>query len=247
MSLNCRSIRNKTHEVMDFVIENEVDVAFFQETWLKKSDSVLFQEIREYGFEILTERKYRASDIGGGLAVVYRNCLSMKKIKVKQYPSFETQVVQINTNCELLTIGNVYFPGYSEKHRFTQSMFIADFEDFLQEVMCCRGHRIIVGDFNIHMNDGDRVETRGLKSVIWADGFANLVTTKTHELGGLIDLVLCHKSASHQICKVDVLLNSPDLSDHYPILIETRYKTLSKKSVVKLNYQKCSVEHVEKF
>ena len=51
--------------------------------------------------------------------------------------------------------------------------------------MCCRGHRIIVGDFNLHMDDSDRVETRGIKSVIWANDFANLVTSKTHELGGL--------------------------------------------------------------
>ena len=43
MSFNCRSVRNKTHEVMDFVIENEVDIAIFQETWLKKSNSVLIQ------------------------------------------------------------------------------------------------------------------------------------------------------------------------------------------------------------
>ena len=153
------------------MIKNEVDIAIFQESWLKKSDSVLIQEIRDYGFEIHTERKHRASDIGGGLAFVYRNCLSLKKIKVKQYPSFETQVVRISTSFEHLTVSNVYFPGYSEKHRFTYSMFIAYFEDFLQEVMCCRGHRIIVGDFNIHIDDSDRVETRGFKSVIWANDF----------------------------------------------------------------------------
>ena len=40
------------------------------------------------------------------------------------------------------------------------------------------------------MNDNDRVETRGLKLVNWANDFANLVTSKTHEFGGLIDLVV---------------------------------------------------------
>ena len=171
----------------------------------------------------------------------------MKKIKVIQYTSFETQIVQINTNCELLIVGNVYLPRYSEKHKLTCSMFIADFEDFLQEVMCCRGHSIIVGDFNIHMDDSDRVETRGFKPVIWANDFANLVTSKTHEFGGLIDLVVWHKGAFLQNCKVNVWLDSLDLSDHYPILIETQYRPLFKRREVKLNYQKCSVEHNVRF
>ena len=53
---------------------------------------------------------------------------------------------------------NVYFPEYSEKHSFTYSMFIVEFEDFLQEMMCCPGHRIIVGDFIVRMNDIERVD-----------------------------------------------------------------------------------------
>ena len=56
--------------------------------------------------------------------------------------------------------------------------------------------------------------------------------------------MLCHKSASHKNYKLDVLLDSPDLSDHYPILIDTQYKKLSKRRGAKL---KCSVEHIEKF
>ena len=58
MSSNSRSIRDKTHEVMDLMIENEVDVAFFSGDLAQKNDSILVQEIRQYGFENLTGRKY---------------------------------------------------------------------------------------------------------------------------------------------------------------------------------------------
>ena len=36
VSFNCGSVTNKINKVMDFVIENEIDVSMFQETWLEK-------------------------------------------------------------------------------------------------------------------------------------------------------------------------------------------------------------------
>ena len=41
-------------------------------------------------------------------------------------------------------------------------MFIAEFEDFLLEVMCCCGHRIKIEGLIVQLNDRDRVEICGL-------------------------------------------------------------------------------------
>ena len=127
---NCRYIRHKTQEVIDLLIKNEVDVLIFQVIWLKNSYSVLIQEVWEYSLEIFTERKIRASDIRRDLTFVYTSCSHVEKVKLKQYPSFETQVVQIPTNSELLTIGNVYLSGYIEEHMFKFSLFLEEFQDF---------------------------------------------------------------------------------------------------------------------
>ena len=90
MSFDCRSIRNKTHEVMDFVNENEVDLYFFHETLLKKM--ILFW-LKKWldDFEIFTECKHRASDTGGGLAFLYRKCLRVNKFKLNSSSSFKVR------------------------------------------------------------------------------------------------------------------------------------------------------------
>ena len=71
MSYNCRSIRNKVHEVMDLVREDGVDILLVQETWLRKCDAPIIKEIEEYGFKVSSERKRRATDLGGGVAIIY--------------------------------------------------------------------------------------------------------------------------------------------------------------------------------
>ena len=68
MSFNCHSVRNKVHEVMELISSNEIDIICLQETWLRKCDTSLIEEIKEYNFEVITERKPRKYDIGGGVA-----------------------------------------------------------------------------------------------------------------------------------------------------------------------------------
>ena len=41
VSFTCRSIRSKSHQIIDFISENEVDGVIFQETLLKKT--ILFE------------------------------------------------------------------------------------------------------------------------------------------------------------------------------------------------------------
>ena len=66
-------------------------------------------------------------------------------------------------------------------------------------------HSIVVGDFSMHMNDDEWVETRGLQSVIWAIEYANTVVSEKYELARQLDFVLGHKAAFPQIHKTNVL------------------------------------------
>ena len=131
MSFNFHSLRNKTHEVTDLLNDRHVDIGFIQETWLLKSDSALIEDLKSYGYDILTKCKARKIDRGGGLAVIYKMNLKLKSISYKQYASFESQIVCVDTTQGKLMNSNIYFPGYSTKHRFMHSLFIEDFQDFI--------------------------------------------------------------------------------------------------------------------
>ena len=39
VSANCRSVRNRTNETVDYVIDNDVDIIGLTETWLHEGDS----------------------------------------------------------------------------------------------------------------------------------------------------------------------------------------------------------------
>ena len=103
MTFNCCSIRNKIHEVMELAESENVDVLCVQETWLRDCDTPLVTEIKEYGYRIVTERKTRENDIGGGIAFILKNNLKMKRIFYKQPKSFESLSVQLESgNCKYI-------------------------------------------------------------------------------------------------------------------------------------------------
>ena len=83
MTVNCSSIRKKIHQLMYLASEEEIDIICVQETWLKKSDSPLIQVINEYGYNVVTERKSRKNDVGGGIAIIFKKSIKMKQVFYK--------------------------------------------------------------------------------------------------------------------------------------------------------------------
>ena len=53
VSFNGRSIRNKLASIMTYLKDEDVDLAFVQETWIRKSDGHLSTEICEYEYDII--------------------------------------------------------------------------------------------------------------------------------------------------------------------------------------------------
>ena len=66
---------------MTYLVELQIDIAFIQEAWIRKSDGHLLTEVREYGYEILLQRKARRLDLGGGEAVFHRHDFKVQNLK----------------------------------------------------------------------------------------------------------------------------------------------------------------------
>ena len=77
---------------------HEIDLAFIQETWLTKSDGLFINSIKDFGFDVLHSRNDRLSDIGGGVAVIYKNTFHLTNIKLKSYKSFDHLYCNLKTN-----------------------------------------------------------------------------------------------------------------------------------------------------
>ena len=95
-SFNCRSLRNKTTQVLELLLENGTDMCCLSETWLRSGDSAITSEIAERGFSIFhNPRKGR----GGGTAVLFKSDLRVTKQTTKIFKSFEnsSRVVDLYT------------------------------------------------------------------------------------------------------------------------------------------------------
>ena len=91
---------------MEHLLEMDCDVCFIQETFLRDGDKAKLAEIKEYGWNILSDpRKHRS---GGGIAMLYKNNIQLKSnTKVTKYKSFQVMESLLTTSTELVRLVNI--------------------------------------------------------------------------------------------------------------------------------------------
>ena len=144
-------MRNKIHQIFPFLTDNQTDILFVQETWIRKCDGAILKEIKEYGFDILSYRKPCQLDWGRGVATVFKHNLKIKLIKLSLYQSFEYITCKIISDDGPVCVVNMYRPEYTPKNPFTVRHFLEEFKTFLEELLLLPYPVIILGDLNLHV------------------------------------------------------------------------------------------------
>ena len=213
-------------------MENQcIDIMIIQETWLRKCDSAIINDIKEFGYKLLTYRKSRKLDLGGGVAMMYRNNIKIHPMKTtSSYHSFEHLTGKLMTKEGAILIVTVYRPEYSAKNRYTVKHFIDEFKEFLSDINSEVFPSIITGDFNFHVellatqNDLNlsmykrtkkKDATMFIKTMQDA-GYTQLITDITHDDGGTLDLLFVQDNDMVNSFKVG-LKDEVCCSDHYPV------------------------------
>lgn len=104
MCWNAQSIRPKLMEICDFILENEIDIAVFTETWLNSN-------IKLFIPNFVIHRQDRLNGEHGGVAIAVS-----KQIKHRLLPSFNTQIIEsmaidLITQNGTILFAAAYFPG----------------------------------------------------------------------------------------------------------------------------------------
>ena len=86
-TLNARSVRSKTVDILDFICESKADLIAITETWLTKNYSAVKVELSPNGYKIVDHP--RTGRAGGGTALIFRDSLKVKKADSGQKDSFE--------------------------------------------------------------------------------------------------------------------------------------------------------------
>lgn len=201
---NVRSLRNKTTQILELLIENSIDLCCLSETWLRKGDGAIVNEFLERGYGLHhNPREGR----GGGTAIAYKKHLKVTKQHCRSYLSFEITETLLRVHKQLLRVCSVYrSPSQST------SIFLEEFENYLYDLNQKSGKPLLCGDFNFHLENKDDTTAARFENLYTLLGFKQHVQESTHVHGGMLDIVLTPED--FVLNDINVIEESGTKSDH---------------------------------
>ena len=185
MLFNARSLCNKIPGVTEFLKDKKCDACFITEAWLKLSDTSKISEIKDLGYEV--EFQPRKGKRGGGVCVLYKDYVKLKKCNITKYKSFEVLEVTLHGKHDLVRVSACYRTGkMSTEGRGT---FAFELDDYLQSLSLKKGENILVGDFNVHVEEDGNLDRNALYDTTESYGYSQVVNQSTHKNGGTLDLI----------------------------------------------------------
>ena len=129
---NVRSILNSTklNEMLIILEDNDIDVAGVCETWFDAANGVFTSTIKNAGYEII--HGHREDKGGGGVAIIYKKQLKIKKGKgsTSKFKSFEFSYIIMNLSADW----KILLICIYRKQEVSCKIFCDELELFLDEM-----------------------------------------------------------------------------------------------------------------
>lgn len=208
--INIRSLTTKAALVNEFITDHDFDILCLTETWLKPNEFIALNESTPPSY--LNSQVPRSAGRGGGVAAIHSSKLHATLKADSNFHSFELLLLSFahpeKTALKLFTLVIVYRPPGP------YTVFLSEFADFLTNLVVSTEKVLIVGDFNIHMDNENDTLRSAFLSITDSIGFCQHVNKPTHCCNHTLDLVLTYGIVINHLA---VMSHNPVLSDHYPI------------------------------
>lgn len=211
--LNARSVRNKVNEIVDYVVDNSLDIVALTETWLGPAgtDCKTEGDLCPPGFRLLLSS--RSQGRGGGVALLFKSSLKYKCATQDNIPkSFEFLEVTLYTQGCPTQLIVIYRPPPSAKNKLTVTQFYTEFSSFLEEKVLSTGRLCIVGDFNFHVDNSENKDATKFVNLLESFDLIQHVNQPTHARGHVLDLIITR--SSEQLIE-DIVVKDMQISDHF--------------------------------
>ncbi|CAG2223690.1 unnamed protein product [Mytilus edulis] len=211
ISLNVRSVKNKSTSICDFMQSNNADLFALTETWLGSAiDKSVISEITPDGYQIF--HIPRENKLGGGVALIHRSNIDVKRSKpVQTYSHFEMLEcnVVVLKNCFRLCV--IYSPPPSRTNKLKNSTFFEEWSEFLDRLVVTSEELVITGDLNFHLDNKNNCDTRKFQETLRDHGLVQHVRGPTHNHGHTLDVVITRENSL--ILKTVPSVQDPSLCD----------------------------------
>ena len=242
--LNAQSVRNKSAALYDYFCDCKADLYAITETWLNVNDDAVRAELCPPGYRLVDQS--RTSRPGGGTALLYRDFLSVTKVDGGEKESFEYSewIVQF-TSSQYMRIIVLYRTPYSEKHKVTISTFFTEFSNYLETVVMSKEPLLILGDFNIHVDVAENLDSIKFLDMLESVGLQQHVKHPTHVGGHTLDLII-----TRQIDRIISVEPRADqfLSDHSSTLCFLQFEKprITLKAVTYRKWKSVNIENLNR-
>ena len=112
---------------------------------------------------------------------------------------FQYAVWKVKTHGNSVTFIAIYRPPYSVTNQETVSKFMDEFTVWLASILSSFSNMMVLGDFNIHINDENDNEAGFFVDTIIALGFNQHVSFPMHRAGNILDLVFTETCNSIEV------------------------------------------------
>ena len=218
--INARSICNKITDFHEYVTEANPTLCAIMETWLSDDEQDLrFKEFPPTGYNIISKPR-TSSKKGGGLAIIYKSCLTVKELPGLTRPSEAMELLEILANFKGI-LCNIYTVYHIPNTSVIQ--FCSELSDLLEHnISQDHGNLLIISDFNIHMDDVNHPDTITFTDLLQSFGLVNTVGIQTHKSKHILDLLITDNPiiikltmpgyffSDHQFIEATLHLERPD-------------------------------------
>ena len=176
---------NKTPDIMELVTDRDPSIVFLQETWLKTKKSNVTALVKDYGYVLVHNiRKNRKKDSGGGVGILLKKEMKYKRLRHRQFTSFEHIIVKISVGKSksllLISIYRVLFVPVT--------VFLEEVVELFENLVTLKDDIILAGDVNIHMETSESYASR-FKEILDNFNIVQHVHFPTHIQGHTLDII----------------------------------------------------------
>ena len=165
--------------------DSNIDICAITETWLKIDDDLTMKMVPPPNYNIHSTPRTTGKQ-GGGLALVYKNHINVSHKGIYNTETMECSEYLLKTAQLLINLYVIYCMPFTSVLTFCN-----DLANLIElNITKNRGKLLLVGDFNIHLDEPAHSDTILFTDTLESLDLQNMVKSPTHRSGHILDVII---------------------------------------------------------
>ena len=217
-TVNARSIRSSINLILELLVREKLDFLVVTESWLRHDDDhwLRSQQLAQHDYKC--DNIPRPSDRrGGGILLIYKKYIQIQRLDY-QFRFCEAACWKLSLSNNIHTTCLAIYHPPATSNTVPDTLFVDNFLDDLEPYISDNKNNLIIGDFNIHVNDKSDDTAIFFVEAMESLGFTQHVSSATHNAGNTIDLIFQEDPSPLGNSNCQVL---DFVSDHQMVVCQT--------------------------